>query len=316
MRKDTVIFILCIAIAVLLCVIAYQHYQYRSGLRKKLREMTEKLKSILDNGTQERLMVFTSNSSLTQLSAQINRLLDARSKARAEFLRSERSSKRMLSNVSHDIKTPMTVILGYLEIMRINGGGDLKMLEKVEQRAERVMELVNQFFSLAKLEAGDVDIPLSRIDICEACRENVVDFYELLMQKEFEVELQIPESACYVQGNSDALQRVFFNLLSNALRYGSDGKYLGVFVRQDEKHVYIDIVDKGKGIDKSFAETVFERLFTMEDSRNRQIQGNGLGLTIARNLARQMNGDITLESVPYERTAFTLALRKMPGGIC
>ena len=75
--------------------------------------------------------------------------------------------------------------------------------------------------------------------------------------------------------------------------------------------VYIDVTDKGKGIDKQFANSVFDRLFTLEDSRNRNIQGNGLGLTIAKNLALQLGGDITLESTPYEKTTFTVRFKRM-----
>ena len=75
--------------------------------------------------------------------------------------------------------------------------------------------------------------------------------------------------------------------------------------------IYIDIVDKGRGIEKEFAESVFDRLFTMEDSRNSSMQGNGLGLTIAKNLALQLGGNITLESRPYQKTVFTITLKKM-----
>ena len=81
-------------------------------------------------------------------------------------------------------------------------------------------------------------------------------------------------------------------------------------MRAEEDSVFIDVTDKGKGIDKLFAESVFDRLFTMEDSRSRSVQGNGLGLTIAKNLAGQLGGTLTLESVPYENTTFTLRLRK------
>ena len=122
--------------------------------------------------------------------------------------------------------------------------------------------------------------------------------------------MDIPEKAVYVQGNKDALQRILFNLISNVVRYGSDGKYMGIFLRSDKKYIYIDVVDKGKGIDRAFAQSVFERLFTMEDSRNREIQGNGLGLTIAQNLAHQLGGEITLESKPYVKTVFTVKLRR------
>ena len=185
------------------------------------------------------------------------------------------------------------------------------MLQKVEAKAKQVMELINQFFTLAKLEAGDAEITLSRIDISEICRESALGFYEILMQKEFEVELSIPERAVYAQGEKNALERILFNLLSNAVRYGSDGKYLGICLREEEGSVAIDVTDQGKGIEKEFADRIFERLYTMEDSRNREIQGNGLGLTIAKNLAVSMGGDLSVDSIPGIKTTFTVRLKKM-----
>ena len=282
----------------------------RSGMRKEISGITRELKKILDEDRDSYLTVFTDKKEMMELVVQINRLLEKHLKTKADFNRSELASKRMLSNISHDIKTPMTVVLGYLEIMRLQGSGNGEMLEKTEQKAQSVMELINQFFTLAKLEAGDTDLELSKLDIGGICRETVLGFYEILTEKDFQVEIIVPEEAVFVQGNKEALQRILFNLISNVIRYGWEGKYLGVALREDEKMVYIDVTDKGKGIDKKFAENVFERLFTMEDSRSRKVQGNGLGLTIAKNLALQMGGDIVLDSIPFERTTFTLLLKK------
>lgn len=310
MSDATIIFFLSACIVVLICIVLYQQFAFRTGTQIKLKKISQKLEEIQDTDSDENVMVFTDNKVLMDLVAQINRLLENQRKVKVDYRRSEISSKKMLSNISHDIKTPMTVILGYLEIMRLNSSGKNEMLLKVEQKAQRVMELINQFFTLAKLEAGDTEIEISKIDVCEACRENVLDFYELLTQKEFQVQVDIPEEAVFVRGNKDALQRILFNLISNVVRYGSDGKYIGMFLRSDEKYIYIDVVDKGKGIERGFAQNVFERLFTMEDSRNREIQGNGLGLTIAQNLAHQLGGKITLESEPNVKTTFTVKLRK------
>lgn len=310
MSNATIIFFLSACIAVLICIVLYQQFAFRTGTQIKLKKISQKLEEIQDTDSDENVMVFTDNKVLMDLAAQINRLLENQRKVKVDYRRSEISSKKMLSNISHDIKTPMTVILGYLEIMRLNSSGENEMLLKVEQKAQRVIELINQFFTLAKLEAGDTEITISKIDVCEACRENVLDFYELLTQKEFQVDVDIPEEAVFVRGNKDALQRILFNLISNVVRYGSDGKYMGMFLRSDEKYIYIDVVDKGKGIERAFAQNVFERLFTMEDSRNREIQGNGLGLTIAQNLAHQLGGEITLESEPNVKTTFTVKLRK------
>lgn len=310
MSDATIIFFLSACIAVLICIVLYQQFAFRTGTQIKLKKISQKLEEIQDTDSDENVMVFTDNKVLMDLAAQFNRLLENQRKVKVDYRRSEISSKKMLSNISHDIKTPMTVILGYLEIMRLNSSGENEMLLKVEQKAQRVMELINQFFTLAKLEAGDTQITISKIDVCEACRENVLDFYELLTQREFQVDVDIPEEAVFVRGNKDALQRILFNLISNVVRYGSDGKYMGMFLRSDEKYIYIDVVDKGKGIERAFAQNVFERLFTMEDSRNREIQGNGLGLTIAQNLAHQLGGEIILESEPSVKTTFTVKLRK------
>ena len=311
MSQDTIIFFLAAVIAVLSFVVLYQRFIFRKGIQKKIEDMGDTLEQILDEKSDEKVMVFTDDKALIHLSSQINRLLDDRQRIQADFRRSEISAKNMLSNISHDIRTPMTVILGYLEIMRLEAEGKDKMVAKVEQKARKVMELINQFFTLAKLESGDTQVEMGRVNLSECCRENVLDFYELLTQKEFQVEIEIPEEPVFVEGNEEALQRILFNLISNAVRYGSDGKYLGIAVRTEGAFALIHVTDRGKGIEKAFAGTVFERLFTMEDSRNREIQGNGLGLTIARNLAVKMGGDITLVSETDVSTTFTVKLRKM-----
>ncbi len=311
MDHTGILFFLCLCILVLCGIVLYQRFAFRTGTQAKLRSIHKKLREIADTDSDERIMVFTDNQELRELAAQINRLLEERLKIRADYRRSEMTSRKMLSNISHDMKTPMTVVLGYLEIMRLGGEASPEMLKKTEQKAQGVMELINQFFTLAKIEAGDMDLKLARIDLCEICRESILDFYEILSNAEFQVEIRLPEQPVWVQGDPEALQRVLFNLVSNGVRYGSDGKYLGVCLRTDEKNAYVDVVDRGQGIEEFYAEHVFDRLFTMEDSRSRSIQGNGLGLTIARNLARQMGGDLTLESTPHVKTTFTVSLKRM-----
>ena len=311
MSEATIIFFLTICVGILVCVILYQQFALRTGTQAKLRAISDKLKEIIEKDSDEQITVFTENKDLMELAAQINALLEKYLKIKADYRRSEITSKKMLSNISHDIKTPMTVILGYLEIMQLSETPSGEMLKKVERKAQSVMELINQFFTLSKIESGDMDIELSRVDICEICRESVLDFYELLSNKKFYVKVDMPETPIYIQGNKEALQRILFNLISNVVRYGADGKYLGISLRDDDRNVYVDVTDKGKGIDKAFADSIFDRLFTMEDSRNRNIQGNGLGLTIAKNLAQRLGGTITLESIPHVKTTFTVRLKKI-----
>ncbi len=310
MSEQTILFFLVMIIGILSVVVLYQRFIFHRGIQAKIRKINEKLEEISETNSDEKVMIFTDNPVLMELGSQINRLLIDRQKIKADYKKTEISSKKMLSNISHDIKTPLTVILGYLEIMRLDHAED-EMLRRTEAKAKQVMEMIHQFFTLAKLEAGDTDINLYKININEVCKENVLEFYEILRQKELQVDLSIPETTIFVQGDKDALQRILCNLFSNVIRYGSDGKYLGVFLRQDQNSVYVDVVDKGKGIEQESVSKIFDRLYTLEDSRNRMIQGNGLGLTIAKNLALQLGGDLSLESVPNVKTTFTLKLKKI-----
>lgn len=309
MNEKIIIFFLGCIIVLLLCFVLYQQFIFKIEMQKKLNAIAQKLSDVLENDSDEKIMVFTSNKALMNLCGQINLLLLDRQKIKVDFKKQEIASKKMLANISHDIKTPLTVILGYLEILRLHNREE-EMLQKVEAKTKQVIELINQFFSLVKLEAGDTSIEITKININELCRENILSFYELLLEKNFVVDISIPEQPYFVQGDKEAIDRILFNLISNAIRYGSDGKYMGLFIREMETYICIDIIDKGKGIEKEYVSNVFERLYTMEDSRNRNIQGNGLGLTIAKNLAIQLGGDVLLESEPNIRTSFSLKLKK------
>lgn len=307
--NSQIILFFSICIIVFLCIaICYQRFIFHKGIQVQLEQISRKLSELLETDSDEQVMVFTDQKVLMDLIGQINRMLLDRQKVKTDYRKQEISTKKMLANISHDIKTPLTVILGYLEIMRMDSLKD-QALEKVEAKAKEVMELINQFFTLAKLEAGDVNIKNEKINISELCRETVLSFYELL-QKNFTVDISIPDEKYFVLGDWESISRILNNLLSNAIKYGRDGKYIGMILREDREYVWIDIIDHGKGIEKEFASNVFERLYTMEDSRSRQIQGNGLGLTIARGLARQMGGDILLESQPDVKTVFTVKLKK------
>lgn len=185
------------------------------------------------------------------------------------------------------------------------------LLSKVQNKTIGLLELMNKFFDLAKLDSGDKEIPLTRVNVNEVCRKDILAFYDVLTAKGFAVRIEIPENPVYAWGNEEALERVLNNLISNAVNYGSDGKTMGLSVRNDDEFVYIEVWDKGKGIDEPHQDRVFERMYTLEDSRNKLYQGSGLGLSITKRLVEKMEGEIFLYSKPYEKTSFTFKLKRM-----
>ena len=123
------------------------------------------------------------------------------------------------------------------------------MISKIQDKAQEVLRLIHSFFDLAKLESGDTELALTRINLSELCRVKMLSFYEMLTNQGMQVELSIPESDLFVIGNEDALDRVLDNLITNAMRYGADGKVLGLLLEPtNHGEVMLQIWDKGKGI--------------------------------------------------------------------
>ncbi|MEC1900260.1 HAMP domain-containing histidine kinase [Bacillus atrophaeus] len=306
---------LLIGAVIILAVVNMAQYQMKRSRDRSLEYITKKLNSLTEQHPAGQILLLTDDRKLQALLVQINQLLDDNQKITARFTRTEHSMKRMLTNMSHDLKTPLTVVLGYIEA--IQNDSDLAdaerkaLLEKLHQKTYEIIRLMNSFFDLAKLESGDKEIPITKIHINELCKKNILSFYDVVQAKGYEAAIDIPDIPVYAKGNEEALDRVFQNLLSNAIQYGGDGKVIGLSLSSDEQHVYISVWDRGKGIGEREQERVFERLYTLEESRNKSFQGSGLGLTITKRLVEQMGGAIALQSKPYERTAFIITLKRM-----
>lgn len=307
--------ILLVSIIVLLLILLYQQYNYNRRRNRQLEEIHHKLASIISDSPQEKLLLYTTDKQLTTLLSDINTVLEHNQRILGDHKRTEQSIRRMLSNISHDLKTPLTVVLGYIERMNLDTEMSTEerteSLKKVQWKANELMDMIQQFFDLAKLEAGDQPLPLTKVHLNELCRRSILQFYDDMTTQGIQAEIDIPQAPLYAHANEGALDRILDNLISNALRYGSEGKMLGISLRQDEKWLYIEVWDRGKGIHEAYHSRVFERMYTLEDSRNKLYQGSGLGLTITKRLVQNMGGEITLYSRPYDKTVFTVKLKRL-----
>jgi len=306
--------LLLIVILILACVILFQ-YKSKKERSKNLKYIEDKLIKIINENTNEKLLVVTDDKQLRELLVVINNLLDFSQKVCADYRKKEISMSKMLSNISHDLKTPLTVVLGYIETIKLDKNMQNQeremLLYKVHNKTIEVIKLINKFFDLAKLESGDKEVTITRVNMNEVCRKNILDFYDNLTTQGYKVNIDIPEITIYARGNLEALDRIMNNLISNAIKYGSYGKYIGLKLSYDDNFVYVEILDKGKGIDETNVDKVFERMYTLEDSRNKLYQGSGLGLTITKRLVDKLGGEISLRSKPYEKTSFTIKLKRI-----
>ena len=213
------IILLLIIILILIFIILFQ-YKAEKERSKSLKYIENKLDKIISENTNEKLLVVTEDKDLRKLLVTVNSLLDFSQKILADYRKKEISMSKMLSNISHDLKTPLTVVLGYIETIKLDKDISREeretLLSKVHNKTLEVIELINKFFDLAKLESGDKDIPITRVNMNEVCRKNILDFYENFTVKGYEVNIQIPKINIYALGNLDALERIMNNLISNA----------------------------------------------------------------------------------------------------
>ena len=284
-------------------------YKYRK-LSGQLADLNNQLDESLKKGGEDSVLVYSDEPAVRQLAARVNRLLELQGSLTARARLQEERERRMLVNISHDLKTPLTVVYGYAEMLL---APELNLVPAVRTKAEKiyaktrdVLDMLLLFFDLAKMESGELQMEKAKIDVCEICRSELARYYEMLQDAGFTVEASIPEEELYMSGDAQAMKRILGNLIQNALRYGADGRYLGISVAREDRGLAIRVTDRGKGIVEENQDKIFERLTTLEDSRNKKYQGSGLGLTITKRLTEAMGGSIRVKSRPYRETVFTL----------
>lgn len=306
--------IIYIGTIVILVAIIYAQYQMSRTRTKHLREIHNKLHRIVNQSSDEVILLFTDDKELIDITVDLNRLLEKHKKALSNYTNTKWSMKKMISNISHDLKTPLTVTLGYVEMIQMDSELDPEerhlILTKIHDKSVEVITLIDKFFNLAKLESGDKEVPLTSIRINDICRKSLLEYYDIFNKKGIEVHIEIPDKPIYVLGNIEALKRILTNLISNAIVHGGDGKMIGLKIRINEEDIYIDVWDKGKGIDEPYQDRVFERLYTLEDSRNKSYQGSGLGLTITKRLVEKLGGTIQINSKPWQKTVFSFSVKR------
>lgn len=295
-----------VVLAAALCITIFKYINQSAQVSR----ITDQISDFNEGKSKEEILIITDERSIQKLMVKINSLLQRQISLETRHKMQEESDRKMLANISHDLKTPLTVIYGYSEMLL--SGSDIEnqsarlKVEKIHSKANDVMEMIHLFFDLVKIESGELFLENQPINLSEVCRSEIVNYFDMLEDAGFQVEIQIPNEDIIMAGDMNAIKRILTNLIQNAFRYGVDGKYLELELSSHEDGIHISITDKGKGIVEDHQDKIFERLVTLEDSRNKKYQGSGLGLTITKRLVEAMGGKIELKSVPYQKTTFTI----------
>jgi signal transduction histidine kinase/DNA-binding response OmpR family regulator len=240
------------------------------------------------------------------------RLLIREQAARAEAERANRAKDQFLATLSHELRTPLSAILGWSQLVRTGKLEEQQMaraFETIERNARSQSQLIDDLLDVSRIITGKLQIELRLVDlskIMEAAIDSVRPAYET-KGIDFEV-MGIPNS-CFVRGDANRLQQVFWNLFNNAVKFTPAGGKISVGVEKGQSNVSISITDTGIGIDARFLPFIFERFQQADGSTTRAHGGLGLGLAIVRHLVDLHNGEIKVESAgPGQGSTFAVRL--------
>lgn len=296
-------------IIIVISIIAFKQYIQRRILKKQIVGINGKLNEIMNEKDFKYLLYNTEEEELTALLSSINKLIKKEKEERYIRINNEKVMDEMLCNLSHDVRTPLTIIQGYVEYIRLNYKKEKEeedILKLLDKKICEVVNFVNSFFTLSKLESGDDKLTLEKVNINNILRENILNHYNELNKANLEVEINIPNEKIFIMADINAVNRVLNNLVSNVIKYGIDGKYLGINLFRNENEVVIQIIDKGQGIDENDINNIFKRRYTAKRIQSNNLNSSGLGLRITKILVSAMNGDIEVQSIPYIKTIFTI----------
>ncbi len=260
-------------------------------LKRSIRDTRKQLQEINENLEENRIITLSSpNKDFEELLVDMNHSLQGIRRERVVFAKREKEFKQQIENISHDLRTPLTSMLGYLRIMDASGlsAEEQEDLQIVLRKAERLQELITQFYDFSRLTAQDYPLELERVDATKVLRVALADAYNELSGLSLEVTAKIPDTAVGIMANKNALQRVFQNLLQNAGRYAAS--CLEVSVEESEERVIICFANDVEGLTERDVERLFERFYTLDRARSNG--ATGLGLTIAKEFVEKMGGSI------------------------
>ena len=233
-----------------------------------------------------------------------------------ELRRLEQVRTDFAANVSHELKTPLTSIRGFVETLQAGAIDNPEMAHKflniIMMETERLTRLINDILSISKLESGDDEVAIERIRLDKKAQD-VCDMLSIHAQeKQVTVNCATGNAPVYIMGNPDRVEQLLINLTENAIKYNEPGGSVTVQVFANDKEANVTISDTGIGIAEENLPRLFERFYRVDKGRSRQMGGTGLGLAIVKHIVRSMNGEIEVHSKLGEGTEFLVTLPLAP----
>ena len=293
----------------ILLVLYFKEHNKNKRIESDYKYINARLLDIINNSENNYILIPSDIKVVKETAKGINNLLEKFNDRQIDYNRNQKVILQIFTNISHDLRTPITVLKGYIEMLYLQSQKeDLPPAihatsEKMQRNSQELVHSVNNLFNLAKIQSGDMVFHIQKVNLTQVCHEIILEFYTILEEKKFHVEVNIEDKPLYANVDIEAVGRILKNLIDNAIKYGNAGKFLGISLYKKDNHIYIEVEDHGAGISEKDKIHIFTRAYTADRKK-----GNGLGLAISQELADSMGGSISVVSIPQEKTVFTIRL--------
>ena len=259
-------------------------------MKKSLKEIEISLKQILKEDTNNLISISTSDKDIRKIAQILNKNLQDLRKQKLQYQNGNQELKRTITNISHDLRTPLTAIKGYIDLIKEENSNNKneKYIKIIEKKSNELVELTEQLFDFSKTLDMNIEINKENCCINEILEETLVDYYTIFKVKNIKPEILLCEEKVYRMVNKASIVRIFENILSNILKYSNNN--FKVELKNSGKIIFSN---KATNLDETTVQKIFDRYFTVENAK----KATGLGLSIAKQLVELNNGTINAKYI-------------------
>lgn len=296
------------------CTFVTLYFFYYIDIAKSINFLSEKIrKRFLNKEIPQKHNQLEEVDSIIELEDSVDFLIDSREKELEHIKNLDSYRKEYLGNVSHELKTPVFNIQGYVDTL-LNGGLEddtinLDYLKRAEKSIDRLIHIIDDLETITQLESGDLHLDIDSFDIATLCKDIYSSMELSAAKKNIKLELAKKyDKPVYVKADKFRIRQVLVNLITNSIKYGKENGTTTITLSYLNNDVIIEIGDNGPGIEPKHLPRVFERFYRVDKGRSREQGGTGLGLAIVKHIIDAHEKSIKVESEPGKGTTFTFSL--------
>ncbi len=250
-----------------------------------------------------------------ELKIQVEMATQELTEANKELKRLNEIKSDFVSTVSHELRTPLTSIQGYVSLMQDGDAGQINDDQKeflgiVKEESQRLLRLISDLLDISKIEAGKMKIMFEDFNILEFIDNYKTEILAMAAPKKIKVQIQASKGLPVIKADSDKIKQIFYNLISNAVKFSREGSLVNISIKDKNDHMQIDVSDQGIGIAEKDLKTIFEKFQQVDTKMTRKVGGTGLGLAITKNLVEAHGGNIWVKSKIGKGSEFSFTVRK------